>query len=78
MFDPFESDSLFKRKELGQRKVLLWIFVPLLVCVVCSGFAVYWAWYAWERSTVHPQCACRRILKENPLLEQQQPLFTVL
>ncbi len=77
MFDPFESDSLLKRKELGQRKVLLWIFVPLFVCLVLSGFALYLAWQASDRSYVHPQCACRRILKENPHLEQQQPIFAL-
>lgn len=77
MFDPFEPTSLLKRKELGQRKVLLWIFVPLLIMGLVSTLALYWAWQASERSYVHPECACRRILQQNPHWEQQQPIFAL-
>ena len=77
MFDPFESNSLLKRKELGQRKVLLLIFVPLILFSIISGISLYMAWQASERSYIHPECACRRILKENPRVEFEKPIFNV-
>jgi len=78
MQDPFEPDSVFKGKELRNRKILLFIFVPLLIVLVLSGVAVYMASLALQRSYVHPECACRKILEEVPSAATQKPIFAVV
>jgi hypothetical protein len=73
MFDPFEANSV----NIKSRQILLWIFIPLILVSVISGIALFTAIRADEKSTIHPQCACRQILKENPKTLNEQPIFAV-
>ncbi len=76
MFDPFESNSLVRRKELGNQKVLLCIFLPLVIFCIVSGVALYLAMQATERSYIHPECACRKIMEQNRQ-QQSTPVFAL-
>lgn len=76
MFDPFEPDSLMHRKDLTNRKTLLFIFVPLLVFSVVAITALYMSTKALDQSYTHPECACKRIARENNI-EGQRSMFVL-
>lgn len=60
MVDPFVKEG-----EWSNRKMIYYVFIPLIIVSLCSLAAFFMAMMALENSKLHPDCACRRILKEN-------------
>lgn len=66
MVDPFQSDSLFTGKDVKNRKMLIMIFVPIIVFALFAVSAFLISIVAIRRIRFHPECACKKIMEENP------------
>ena len=63
--DPFEESSVLNVRQVGNRKLLAIIFVPLLIVSIFSIIALYTSYAALERATVHPECSCKKFMHEK-------------
>ena len=51
------------------------VFVPLIIFSVLALAALIVSIVAINRSRLHPDCACRRIMEENPMPPAKGPLM---
>jgi len=78
MVDPFEPASVLKGSQLRNRKILMIVFIPLIIFSVLALAAFVVSIVAFNRAKVaqvHPDCACRKIMEENPISARHQPLM---
>jgi hypothetical protein len=75
MVDPFRSDLVFHGKDLKNRKILMFIFIPLIIFSLFAVSAFLISIVAIRRIRFHPECACKKLLEENPPSTKNQNII---
>jgi hypothetical protein len=74
MVDPFRPASVLQGRTLSNRKILFFIFLPLLIFGLLSLGAFIISVAALNRANIHPDCACRKLVPHAPeILVSQNP-----